>query len=260
MATHRPNFCRSISIVFLFLLCLFSCRGKEEAHKAKAAVPSRPTPYEAKIPVLNVPPDQMREAVAASYRLAPDHRVLRAVEIIMEVLSGSAEKGKATATYQNGAWTVRYKDTTVGTLPPLFDLTDGMDLLINWSKKVAEKSPVKDGGSDVRSGQEFYFDQQFKSLENLNSQWKQNPHNSKLFAPAAHALTYVMLQTVDDLEQSDNLAARALAMTALGKAFSKQPATSDEAVLAYSLDYTAYADTMAQKLPASDAVRLFIAH
>lgn len=70
--------------------------------------------------VMQVPPQDMRKALAASYRLKPDRRFLLAIGDIHQFLSGQPAQ-QADAEFKETGWEIRYRGDIVGDVPELPD-------------------------------------------------------------------------------------------------------------------------------------------
>ena len=106
--------------------------------------PSQQTFQKAKLDlapgVVAVPPLQMEETLAASYRLKPDNRFLLAVDKVSQLITGNA--GQVDARYENKSWTIFHNGEAVGKVPEIPDFPDFLTSLKSWARLLSERHPT----------------------------------------------------------------------------------------------------------------------
>lgn len=214
--------------------------------------------------VLDVPPGEMRAAVANAYRVRPDRRFLGAVAEAHHLASGRPP-GTVTATFQAGTWTIEYAGERVGDLPELAGFEDARALLAAWSIHLLARHPLGGGTSAAADERRRVSDSIatlrpvaiVSGLQRVDSGWSRGRRLEWLVLGARGlALLTAQLPRVDIL--GDPLAARALAATMLAEAAGAADSVADALVLlAEQLGYTVESVAAAARLPPTDPVRLY---
>ncbi|TMB49213.1 MAG: hypothetical protein E6J60_13355, partial [Deltaproteobacteria bacterium] len=106
---------------------------------ALALAPASPSP------LLALPPEQMRDALHAAYRLQPDRRCLTAFAEVQAWLGGR-DPLPVSATFAQDAWRIEIAGEGVGTLPELPDFDDCMKALEKWVAVVGKGKGAAHGG------------------------------------------------------------------------------------------------------------------
>src|SRR5437879_8190243 len=88
-------------------------------------------------PLLALPPEQMRDALHAAYRLQPDRRCLTAFAEVQAWLGGR-DPLPVSATFAQDAWRIEIAGEGVGTLPEMPDFDDCMKALEKWAEVVGK--------------------------------------------------------------------------------------------------------------------------
>src|SRR5207247_764483 len=96
-------------------------------------------------PRLALPPERMREALHAEYRLQPDRRCLAAVAEV-QAWFGGRDALPVSATLAGSAWRIEIAGEGVGTLPELPDFGDCMTALEKWARVVGKGKGAAHGG------------------------------------------------------------------------------------------------------------------
>src|SRR5439155_215826 len=92
-----------------------------------------------------LPPEQMREALHAEYRLQPDRRCLTAFAEVQAWFGGRGPL-PVSATFAESAWRIEIAGEGVGTLPELPDFGDCMTALEKWARVVGKGKGAVHGG------------------------------------------------------------------------------------------------------------------
>lgn len=217
-------------------------------------------------PVLSVPPEKMRLALAESYRLRPDKRFLLAVTDIHSFLSGQP-KEDAAVEFQRDHWVVRYKNLEVGTLPEFAEFSDLLDVLSSWAKSLNRQFPVrlvKEEPADPsfadleRQLDRFLSPHLAAAARQVDTLWNAGKRHPALLKAGTRALVSLSLQGLDRLETSDQLPAKALAVLALTKGLTDRQVTHEESLLAETMGYSAHAVRIGPLLPEDDGARWYV--
>src|SRR5204863_16698 len=122
---------------------------------APAPVPAAaPAPASPASPLLALPPERMREALHAEYRLQPDRRCLTAFAEV-QAWFGGRDPLPVSATFAESAWRIEIAGEGVGTLPELPDFGDCMTGLEKLASVVGKgkgagrvaRAPAPGGGA-----------------------------------------------------------------------------------------------------------------
>jgi tetratricopeptide (TPR) repeat protein len=209
--------------------------------------------------VLQVPPAEMRDAMVATYRLAPDRRFIDAFAVIDQMLRGRAGQS-ATATFHDGQWHVSYEGAEIGSVPEFPAYRDFIPLLTSFATNVARSAPPLNAapltnGDQIRSAiDSFDTAATLGALQQLNAAFR-TTRSSAALSLASRALTSLLVRQLDTMQVGDALATRALAVTAAAKASSHDSVAFQEVVLAGILGYHADAESLASALPAASPLR-----
>jgi hypothetical protein len=219
--------------------------------------------------VLEVPPAEMRDALARTYRVSPDRRILGAIAEAHSLLSGRAPD-TVTTTFRDGKWTVDYAGERVGELPDLPGFDDGTKLLVEWALRLIQRHPVDRGqapASDELSRARRMLSQPkpvniLTGLESIDRSW-QKVQRREWLPPAAEGLVLLTLQLPRGEVVSDPIAARALAVLTLAWASNATDSLAAVSLLrpfsllAEHMGYVGEARALAAGLAAGDPVRLY---
>lgn len=245
----------------VFSLLSAGCSSQQSPPKSPSATRTLPAS------VLEVPPEQMRQALAEAYRLLPDNRVLLAVAEVHHFLSGQ-EKRQVTVEFQGDRWHVWYRNLKVGTLPEFPDFPHIMTLLSGWVKQVNEQHPLKLDFAEPgprhteieRQLDRFLTPHVASALHQIDHLWNQGERPHTLLRLATRGLISLTLQAFDPMEVADTLPAKALAMLALTKTLTPHKLIREECLLAHTTGYSGYGVRLAATLPEPDVVRLYVTH
>ncbi len=169
------------------------------------------------------------------------------------------------AIYVDGHWEISYRNKQVRILPELPDFKDFMRVLSRWVLSLDKQYPLKfsSEGTDtslvVRNQlSQFLAPHVIVAAHEADILWEKGQHNPGLLLDATRALTFLSLQRMDRLEIGDALPAKALALLAITKTLTREKCGSDEALLSYSMGYSAYAVSVASSPPLRDPARLYV--
>src|SRR5438046_420415 len=115
------------------------------ASTGRSASYPAPAPASPASPLLALPPEQMREALHAEYRLQPDRRCLTAFAEV-QAWFGGRDPLPVSATFAESAWRIEIAGEGVGTLPELPDFGDCMTALEKWARVVGKGKGAVHGG------------------------------------------------------------------------------------------------------------------
>lgn len=247
---------RVVICCLLLLLALPGCSKHE--NKITQKPPAQKT-------IMNVPPAQMPEALADSYRLRPDRRFLLAVADIHHFFSGQ-KKGSASVVFRNGHWDISYGNEKVGAVPELPDFRDFISVLSDWSRKLDKEYPLRFSSvtaDTATSGinnelSHFMAPEAMAAARQVDDLWNKGRRDPGLLYAGTRALVDLTVQDMDDLEIGDALPAHALASLALTTTLTGNKCIRQAALLAYTMGYSTYAASMAKTLPPSDPVGAYV--
>lgn len=172
------------------------------------------------------------------YLVRPDNRFLKAASIIVQTLTPGADSNTE-CNLINGEWEVRCGSRTIGKLAALFTFNNGLSLLSDLCKQIiAEKklAITASTAADPSLPSRFLEPRYLETLKQLNNSWKPGVIDPGLVGTCRECLTNLAVSTLDEIGASDEIAARALAMTALGNAVG-QSNVCDQAVIASVMGY-----------------------
>ncbi len=219
-----------------------------------AAAPAPASPVS---PLLALPPDQMRDALHAAYRLQPDRRCLTAFAEVQAWLGGR-DPLPVSATFAQDAWRIEIAGEGVGTLPELPDFDDCMRALEKWAAVVGKgKGAVHRGRGAPAPGPP-----RLNPVDLLADLRAADSHGAdpRELPRVSRDLVYLTLQSLDLLEVTDRLRAKAWGFLAMSAARGGADLRRETALLAYLLDYSESARRLAAALPGADPVRAFVLH
>ena len=140
-----------------------------------------PAEIDKKIPtVLNVPPQDMRKALADSYRLPLDRRFVWSIPTIHHFITGESVEEIQTQ-FNNGKWEISYKGKMVAQVPDLPGFADVIEPVILWATNLAKEKSFKlktdsklpDEMTDInQSIDAFFAPSLLRASKKLNSIWK----------------------------------------------------------------------------------------
>jgi hypothetical protein len=247
-----------LTLSFITLSC---AQALQERPRPKPAGPptgltindmSRP-----KLALDELQPEEVVDAVNATFRLTPDRRFLAAVADVYELSTGRTAPS-VDIDFRDGVWRVRCAGSDVGTLPDLPTFEDQMAMLTKWSATLAANAPAATPlPTDVAAAVDRDIDafdppHLFSAIDRLS---KQTSLDAEGRARAAHAATLLTAQIFDQFDFGDPLRARALALLAIASRENAGCCADDTAVLAWLLGYTTEAEQLGKTLsPSSFAI------
>src|SRR3989338_5505979 len=251
-------------IVVLILSCiLFTCFSKQaDSFQCESSVEKISTNA-----VLEVSSENVREVLVDAYRLRPDMRFLLAFAEVHHFLSGE-QKEKVLAEYKDGQWKICYQNKEIGYLPEFPDFKDSINLLSNYIKLVHKQYPLRLSPSSSNKTyaeidkeiNKFLSPHLSSTLHKIDYLWNKGERNSALLYYAARSLVLLVLQRLDNLETTDTMQAKALAILAITKSLTNYNIAREESLLAYSMGYANHSVDISNKLKESDAIRLYVTH
>lgn len=213
-------------------------------------------------PVLDVAPEQMREAMYGAYRLQPDERFRIAVTEIPRLL-GAPTEAAVRSTFEGGRWTILSGEAVVGTLPELPGFRDYLDVLSAWAKNVRKKAgrtvvnAPTTGIEAVDDGSGFLWTKNVADLREIDRRWREDGPSPRLAAGAARCLARLSFQMADRVQIGDLVPGRALAALAIMRADRSGALLREELLLSHAMGYTQHAANIGRTLHATDSLRLF---
>ena len=215
--------------------------------------------------VLDVPSADMLSAVRAIRRVRPDRRVLLAVADIHRLLTGTPTS-RVRLSWGDPNWIVEYGEPSVvvGTLRELASLEESRRFLTAWADAISrreakslskgELEPIEArtvAALDSLSAPAAMF-----AIQRLDDEWATS-RDARLLSLAASAFGTLAVMSDDQVDMSDALLGRALAVSVAARALGA-PQRRAEVLIAQQLGYLAEARDSARALDATDAVRMFV--
>ncbi len=193
-------------------------------------------------------------------RLPPDSRFLVAVGDVHELLR-HAGHSPAVADFEGGAWRVRHGGVEVGVLPEFPGFGDLRRLLSQWALSLGARDSLV---SPERPACYPDVDARLAALQALPAAdcadrlWATGLRDPGLLERGARALALLAVESGDQVDASERLAARSLALTAVCAAADSSAVVGEECLLANTMGYGAEAWTLAERLAPDDPVRLLV--
>ena len=214
--------------------------------------------------LLKVKPSELPAHVRSLYRLKPDRRFLYAIGEIDRIVSGERKGSSLHLQLLRNSWRICWNDTEVGSLPEVPTYTQQRSLLIDWAKRrMSVLGPFGGsvgipGANDEASLSQGTPDKVFEALDLLNRSFKKEPKSLAILVAAARGFSWLVLQSVDDLQLTDPLCGRALALLAIVHSQAPSSLVAEEALLCEHLGYEAEARELAEQLPPTEPARLYV--
>lgn len=204
-------------------------------------------------PVLEVAPEQMRQAMYGAYRLQPDERFRIAVSEIPRLL-GAPSEAAVKSTFEEGRWTIRSGEAVVGTLPELPGFRDYLDVLTNWATIVKKKASRTGGNASttgteaIDDGSAFLWTKNVADLREIDRRWREGGPSPRLAAGAARCLARLSFQMADRVQIGDLVPGRALAALAITRAGRSGALPREEVLISHAMGYTQHAANIGRTL------------
>ena len=248
----------------LLLCCSIACAQSVQP-KEKPVAPPEPVAYQRTIvdrsrpsvTAVDVPLAEGKRIVTAVYRARPDRRFVHAVTDVVE-LAGGTSSSQTTIGFAEGKW--RIADAVA--LPELATFDDALRELTRWAsaqKRAAPAAVAADALAAIDADiEKFYPRFLFSALRRLDAAGRAGTLDGAAMRRAARASALLAVQTHDDFEIADSLAARALAIVATAKSLDAKCCREEEALLTYSFGYRTEAEKSARSLPEGSLARAVI--
>lgn len=211
--------------------------------------------------MMTVKPEDLPAYIQSIYRLRPDRRFLYAVAELQALTSGGPRRGTLSIRFEESRWHVSFDGSPIGDLPEFPSLADAKSFLISQLrtraafKKSSAAHPV---GAEERAVLENGPPADvFPALARLNAEWTKTPGDPSLVEASLDGLLWLALQSYDELELTDPILGKALALLAIAERANPGHFVRQECLLACLLGYEDHATNLARALPANDPVRLF---
>jgi len=194
-----------------------------------------------------------------SFRLAPDRRVLMAVEDLQRLATGSA--ARAEARFDGERWVVTCDGAGVGMLSELPSYPEILGLLEGWARQLRLDSLLAAPGI---SGDPAPLQAELDQLRALRAaqladlRWSVGERGATLFELGARAVVHLALGVTDQVEASDRLVARALALVAACEISDPGALARESCALSERMGYGADARAAGQRFSPYDPVRAFV--
>src|SRR5882724_11742722 len=161
---------------------------------------------------------ETRRALAATYRLGPDRRLLDAVAFL-DFRIGGASPAPVNARFADGSWLVEYRGAPVGKLPELPDFEDGERLLSEWASRLLKDHPIAKVSPKMAADMGLLSeDAAIDALGKADGLFATLESKGDAIHLASAALTSLAFQLVDSMQTGDEFFARAFGYVVLDRA------------------------------------------
>jgi hypothetical protein len=159
-------------------------------------------------------------------------------------------------------WSTQVGGESVGTLAVVPSFEEARALLGGWALRCLPewRRPGQEPGGLAeleRQAGDLFGDGPIRALEKSESLWKKGIRHPRLLDVASSASVSLLAQSLDQLQMTDLLQAKALALLAAHESISG-PQHERAAFLARWMGYGAEADMLASKVPETSPVRLWV--
>lgn len=208
--------------------------------------------------LMAVKPPDMPEYVRSLYRIRPDRRFLYAAAELQRLGTGHERSGVLSIRFGEGRWHVSLDGSSLGDLPEYPSFAEGKAFLLASARALhalqggANTEPLEADRAALDNGAPADL---LPALGRLNAAWKRSPGDPVIAQACLRGLLWLQLQTYDELELSDPILGKALALLALAENGSSAQLAKEECLLAWLLGYEDHAKLVAKELPADQPVR-----
>lgn len=202
-------------VLALLLFCFGACRTAKEGSPIPGVATGAPMRAEG-ANVVRRTLAETRAALAASYRLAPDRRLLDSIAYLDFRMTGQSP-GQVSARFADGAWRVEYRGRDVGTLAELPDFEEGERLLGAWAERLLKEHPMSRASQESSATEPglLFEDLAVDTLAKAETAWADAEHRADAVHLASSALASLAFQVVDSMQTADTLFGRAWGLVAL---------------------------------------------
>jgi tetratricopeptide (TPR) repeat protein len=211
--------------------------------------------------LMDVKPPDLPGHLKSLYRLRPDRRFLYAAAELDRLLQGSPRQGTMAVRFQDPSWVVELDASPIGSLPSLPTFADAKKFLASRippgkisSHSVASVSQATSSPDvfDSAEGRDL-----LAALARLNTGWTASPGDPAIAEQGLRGLLWLALQSYDELERSDPILGKAMALLTIAQAGRPDALSREECLLASLLGYEEEARALASALSAGEPIRLF---
>ncbi len=206
---------------------------------------------------------ESREKMRGNYRLKPDRRFLLAIADVAQIINNLAPQ-EVDCNFKTGRWHINYAGSDVGTLSELPGFKEQFDLLVDWGGKLQSRSRfdwisnVKPDHEAIETKIKMFAPIHLLAASELANSTLAKERNLDTVKLSAHALSRLHFETLDRMEVTDPLCARALSMMAISSHKEDPDLLHDECMIAESMEYFNYGRTLAKSLEKTDPLRLYV--
>ena len=249
----------------ILLASVATCRNRAPDEQTRpvalADSPSGVTYEVSREEVVSVPLDRARQVLRASRTLRPDRRFLLAAAELVRLRDGRPPQPVRVSLTSEG-WRAQVGGESVGTLTVVPSFEEARGLLRRWALQCLPewRRPGQEPGGLAeleRQASDPFGDGPIRALEKSESLWKKGIRHPRLLDVAGSASVSLLAQSLDQLQMTDLLQAKALALLAAHESISG-PQPERAAFLARWMGYGAEADVLASKVPERSPVRLWV--
>ncbi len=197
--------------------------------------------------------NQLYKKTKHKYALKPDNRIVQAAAQLKLILTGQPAESLEFK-YQEGFWLVFINQNKIGRLPEIPSFKQGLEFLLKYADLVLKQhpltiTPLGKTDSQLAGTDGFYPQHLTQNLVKLDQQWRDGKHTEQVLLAVLENLVRMVFGSVDELQFTDDLAGRSLAVLVLAKRLVSDSQQELESQLAYSLGYRAHAKNIIREMP-----------
>jgi len=204
-------------------------------------------------------PQELREALAARTRLAPDRRALLALSELNRLQN--AVPVTTQARFDDGRWHVTAGGVAAGAVPELPDFEDLVSLVEGAARALSPLHPLASGGGDGPDANAWPLLSPSRpglaALADVDAAWAAGARSPETLSVAARALVSLAVEAPDTAEAGDLVTARALAVLGWARSLGRRDLEA-EALLARHMGYDLAARRLAETLSEDTPARAWV--
>jgi len=205
-----------------------------------------------------VKPPDLPEYVRSLYRIRPDRRFLYAAAELRRLTTGKPRTGVLSIRFGEDRWHVSLDGAPLGDLPEYPSFAQGKDFLLA-SGRAPTASKARSNAEPVSAADQAALEngapsELLPALGRLNAAWTRSPGDPAVALACLRGLLWLDLQTYDELELSDPILGKSLALLALAENGGSTHHAEEECLLAWLLGYEDHAKLIAKELPSDEPV------
>ncbi|HET6362196.1 MAG TPA: hypothetical protein VFH11_09065 [Gemmatimonadota bacterium] len=196
---------------------------------------------------------------------APDRRFVLATAELGELMTGRRVE-EIQVGWDGSGWLLRHDDVPLGKLAEIPRFADALQLLENRAMKgpkgdpLAPVVPQREIDRIEARLDRLRPEEIIGALRQIDAHWREGRRDPRELVLAARGLVLLDVQGLHEIEVTDGLEARALAVLAMARAIGDGDLSEEEALLADRLGYSSHAVDVAGTLPPDNPVRAYLSN